>query len=69
MAARLSACFSGSTGTVCFFVSPVSRSQDAETVLKAAGVPVESLYIQTLGHGIDDSGIAMGGNALRAAFA
>ena len=48
---------------------PVHRSRDAETVLKAAGVPVESLYIPNLGHGIDDSGIAMGGAALAKAFA
>ncbi len=48
---------------------PVHRSRDAETVLQAAGVPVESLYIPNLGHGIDDSGIAMGGAALAKAFA
>ena len=48
---------------------PVHRSRDAEVLLKAAGVPVESLYVQALGHGIDDSGIAMGANALRRAFA
>jgi phospholipase/carboxylesterase len=47
---------------------PVHRSRDAEAVLKAAGVPVEALYIPGLGHGIDDSGIAMGGAALRQAF-
>ncbi len=48
---------------------PVHRSQDAETALKAMGVPVESLYVPNLGHGIDDSGIAMGGAALAKAFA
>ena len=47
---------------------PVQRSRDAETVLKAAGVPVETLYVPTLGHGIDDSGIAIGGQALHRAF-
>jgi phospholipase/carboxylesterase len=47
---------------------PVRRSRDAEAALTAAGVPVESLYVPTLGHGIDDSGIAMGGLALRRAF-
>jgi phospholipase/carboxylesterase len=47
---------------------PVQRSRDAEAVLKAEGVPVEALYIPGLGHGIDDSGIAMGGAALRQAF-
>lgn len=47
---------------------PVERSRDAETVLKAAGVPVRSLYIPNLGHGIDETGIAMGGLALSQAF-
>ncbi len=47
---------------------PVQRSRDAEAVLKAAGIPVESLYIPNLGHGIDDSCIAMGALALRKAF-
>ena len=47
---------------------PVQRSRDAETVLKAAGVPVTSLYVPTLGHGIDDEGLAMGAAALREAF-
>ena len=47
---------------------PVQRSRDAEAQLKAAGVPVESLYVPTLGHGIDEGGIAMGGEALRKAF-
>ena len=47
---------------------PVHRSREAEAALKAAGVPVESLYVERLGHGIDDSGIAMGADALRRAF-
>jgi phospholipase/carboxylesterase len=47
---------------------PVQRSRDAEAALIAAGVPVESLYVPGLGHGIDDSGIAMGASALRRAF-
>ena len=47
---------------------PVHRSRDAEAVLKSEGVPVEALYIPGLGHGIDESGIAMGGAALRRAF-
>ena len=47
---------------------PVHRSRDAEAVLKAAGVPVESFYVPNLGHGIDEIGIAMGGDALRKAF-
>ena len=47
---------------------PVERSREAEAVLKAAGVPVEALYVQKLGHGIDDSGLAMGEAVLRKAF-
>jgi phospholipase/carboxylesterase len=47
---------------------PVQRSRDAEAVLTKAGVPVEALYVQRLGHGIDDSGLAMGAAALRKAF-
>jgi phospholipase/carboxylesterase len=47
----------------------VHRSREAEAALKAAGVPVESLYVENLGHGIDDSGIATGAQALRRAFA
>jgi phospholipase/carboxylesterase len=47
---------------------PVQRSREAEALLTAAGVPVEALYIPNLGHGIDDSGIAMGAQALRKAF-
>jgi phospholipase/carboxylesterase len=48
---------------------PVHRSREAEAALTAAGVPVESLYVPNLGHGIDDSGIAMGAHALQRAFA
>jgi phospholipase/carboxylesterase len=47
---------------------PVQRSRDAEAVLRAEGVPVEALYVPSLGHGIDDSGLAMGAGALRHAF-
>jgi phospholipase/carboxylesterase len=48
---------------------PVQRSHDAEAALKAAGVPVEALYFPKLGHGIDDTGLAMGALALQRAFA
>jgi len=48
---------------------PVHRSREAEAALQAAGVPVEALYVPKLGHGIDDSGIAMGALALQRAFA
>ena len=47
---------------------PVSRSREAEAALIAAGVPVESSYIPRLGHGIDDSGIALAGVALQKGF-
>jgi phospholipase/carboxylesterase len=41
-------------------VVPVSRSQDAEATLLAAGVSVESLYCPGLGHGIDEAGLSAG---------
>jgi len=47
---------------------PVSRSHDAEAALVAAEVPVEAHYIPRLGHGIDDSGISLGGLALQRGF-
>lgn len=50
-------------------VVPVSRSQDAEAALVANGVPVSAHYIPRLGHGIDDSGISLGGLALQRGFA
>jgi phospholipase/carboxylesterase len=50
-------------------VVPVSRSQDAEAALVAAGVPVTAHFIPRLGHGIDDSGISLGGLALQRGFA
>jgi phospholipase/carboxylesterase len=48
---------------------PASRSREAETTLRGLDVPVEATYIPGLGHGIDDTGIAMGRLALRRAFA
>jgi len=47
---------------------PVSRSYDAEAALTAAGVPVEAHYIPRLGHGIDDTGLAVGALALQRGF-
>ena len=41
-------------------VVPVQRSRDAEAALRAANVPVEAVYVPRLGHGIDDTGLAMG---------
>lgn len=48
---------------------PVSRSHDAEAALAAAGVPVEAHYIPSLGHGIEETGIAVGALALQRGFA
>ena len=48
---------------------PASRSREAEARLRALGVPVDATYIPRLGHGIDDTGIAMGRLALQRAFA
>ena len=50
-------------------VVPVERSRDAEAALRAAGVPVEATYVPRLGHGIDDTGLAMGALVLQRAFA
>jgi phospholipase/carboxylesterase len=50
-------------------VVPPDRSREAETALKAALVPVESHYIPGLGHGIDETGIALGALALQKGFA
>jgi phospholipase/carboxylesterase len=47
----------------------VAGSHDAEAALLAEGVPVEAVYIPRLGHGIDDTGIAMGALALQRGFA
>jgi phospholipase/carboxylesterase len=47
---------------------PVSRSHDAEAALIAAGVQVDAHYIPRLGHGIDDTGIALGALALQRGF-
>jgi phospholipase/carboxylesterase len=47
---------------------PAGRSRDAETVLRGLGVPVDASYIPGLGHGIDDTGLAMGRLALSRAF-
>ena len=49
-------------------VVPVSRSHEAEAALLAAGVKVEAHYIPRLGHGLDDTGIALGGLALQRGF-
>jgi phospholipase/carboxylesterase len=48
---------------------PVTRSHEAEAALMAVCVPVEAHYIPGLGHGIDDTGISLGGLALQRGFA
>lgn len=50
-------------------VVPISRSRDAEHALRAAGVPVETLWCPGLPHGIDAAGISLGALALQRAFA
>ncbi len=50
-------------------VVPVPRSRDAEATLLAAGVPVDSLYVPGLGHGIDPSGLSTGALFLQRMFA
>ncbi|HEX7389916.1 MAG TPA: prolyl oligopeptidase family serine peptidase [Acidiphilium sp.] len=50
-------------------VVPVSRSRDAEAALRACGVPVESLYVPKLAHGIDETGLSAGALFLQRAFA
>jgi len=49
-------------------VVPVQRSHDAEARLSDAGVPVEAAYVPRLGHGIDDTGLAMGAVSLQRGF-
>ncbi len=49
-------------------VVPVLRSRQAEQALRAAGLPVESLYCPGLGHGIDEAGLSAGALFLRKAF-
>lgn len=50
-------------------VVPVFRSRDAETALQPVNVPVESLYVADLGHGIDDVILDAGALFLQKAFA
>lgn len=50
-------------------VVPASAGRDAEAALRAAGVPVESLYTPRLAHGIDDAGLSAGALFLQRAAA
>lgn len=49
-------------------VVPAFRSRDAETALREAGLAVEAHFIPGLGHGIDETGIALGALALQRGF-
>ena len=49
-------------------VVPAFRSRDAEEALQQAGIYVEAHFIPGLGHGIDDTGIALGALALQRGF-
>jgi phospholipase/carboxylesterase len=46
-------------------VLPFSSLGEAETALKAAGVPVETLVCPGMGHSIDEAGLARGGAFLK----
>jgi phospholipase/carboxylesterase len=50
-------------------VVPAFRSRDAAAALRAAGVPVETVFSPGLGHGIDDAIIKAGAAFLQKAFA
>jgi len=50
-------------------VVPVERGRAAEAALRAAGVPVETVYSPRLGHGIDEAGLAAGAIFLQRAAA
>ena len=47
---------------------PVAWSQKTAEALKAAGIPVQTLFQPGLGHSIDQAGILAGGQALRRAL-
>jgi len=50
-------------------VVPAAASRQAESALRAAGVPVESTFCPRLGHGIDDAGLSAGALFLQRAAA
>ena len=49
-------------------VVPASRSHTAEAALRAVGIEVEALYPPTLGHGIEETGLTIGGLLLQRVF-
>jgi phospholipase/carboxylesterase len=50
-------------------VVPVAATRQAEGILRAAGLPVESLYSPGLAHGISEAGLSMGALVLQRAAA
>jgi phospholipase/carboxylesterase len=50
-------------------VVPAAASRQAESALRGAGVPVESTFSPSLGHGIDDAGLSAGALFLQRAAA
>ena len=49
-------------------VVPIARSQEAEEVLRRAGVPVEVHWCEGLEHAVDGPGLGFGGAFLRGHF-
>jgi len=49
-------------------VVPAQESRLAEAALKAANIPVNSLFCPDLGHGLDDAGLSAGAMALQRRF-
>jgi phospholipase/carboxylesterase len=49
-------------------VVPASWTAESADALKAAGVPVQTLFCPELGHSIDEAGMLAGAQALRRAF-
>lgn len=50
-------------------VVPFERGPAAERVLRGLGVPVQTVWCEGLGHGIDDAGVSAGALFLQRAFA
>ena len=49
-------------------VVPAFRTRDAAVALRAASIPVQSLFVPGLPHSIDQGGLAAGARALQAGF-
>jgi len=50
-------------------VVPFSRAEAAESALMRLGIPLQTLWCPTLGHGIDDAGLSAGALFLQRLFA